>query len=101
MRLEQGDMARATDFNIDPAAQARAFEACGFEYLHVVDLDGAFAGRAINAPAIEAILQSVDLSFSPVSSPNSHALAIFQSRLTVSCEIPRISAVSSILNPPK
>jgi phosphoribosylformimino-5-aminoimidazole carboxamide ribotide isomerase len=61
VRLEQGDMARATVFNIDPAAQAKAFEACGFEYLHVVDLDGAFAGRAINAPAIEAILQSVNI----------------------------------------
>jgi phosphoribosylformimino-5-aminoimidazole carboxamide ribotide isomerase len=61
VRLEQGDMARATVFNIDPAAQAKAFEACGFEYLHIVDLDGAFAGRAINASAIEAILQAVDI----------------------------------------
>ena len=46
VRLQQGDMARATVFNADPAAQARAFERQGFEYLHVVDLDGAFAGRA-------------------------------------------------------
>jgi phosphoribosylformimino-5-aminoimidazole carboxamide ribotide isomerase len=56
VRLEQGDMARATIFNIDPAAQAKTFEAQGFEYLHVVDLDGAFAGRAVNALAVEAIL---------------------------------------------
>jgi phosphoribosylformimino-5-aminoimidazole carboxamide ribotide isomerase len=61
VRLEQGDMARATVFNIDPAAQAKAFEACGFEYLHVVDLDGAFAGRPINASAIGAILQAVNI----------------------------------------
>jgi len=45
VRLEQGDMARATIFHRDPAAQARAFEQQGFEYLHVVDLDGAFAGK--------------------------------------------------------
>jgi phosphoribosylformimino-5-aminoimidazole carboxamide ribotide isomerase len=49
VRLEQGDMARATVFNLDPAAQARAFAAQGFEYLHVVDLDGAFAGKPMNA----------------------------------------------------
>ena len=47
-------MARATVFNRDPAAQARAFEAQGFEYLHVVDLDGAFAGKPVNAAAVEA-----------------------------------------------
>jgi phosphoribosylformimino-5-aminoimidazole carboxamide ribotide isomerase len=61
VRLEQGDMARATIFNIDPAAQAKAFEACGFDYLHVVDLDGAFAGRAVNALAVEAILAAVSI----------------------------------------
>lgn len=44
VRLEQGDMARATVFNLDPAAQAKTFETQGFEYLHVVDLDGAFSG---------------------------------------------------------
>ena len=49
VRLEQGDMARATVFNRDPAAQAHAFETQGFEYLHVVDLDGAFAGKPVNA----------------------------------------------------
>jgi phosphoribosylformimino-5-aminoimidazole carboxamide ribotide isomerase len=61
VRLQQGDMGRATIFNADPAAQARAFESQGFEYLHVVDLDGAFAGRAMNAPAIEAILASIKI----------------------------------------
>jgi phosphoribosylformimino-5-aminoimidazole carboxamide ribotide isomerase len=59
VRLEQGDMARATVFSLDPAAQARAFAAQGFEYLHVVDLDGAFAGKPVNAQAVEAMLQSV------------------------------------------
>ena len=59
VRLEQGDMARATVFNRDPAAQAQSFEAEGFEYLHVVDLDGAFAGRPVNAAAVERILESV------------------------------------------
>ena len=44
VRLEQGDMARATIFNDDPADQARAFAAQGFGHLHIVDLDGAFAG---------------------------------------------------------
>jgi len=56
VRLEQGDMARATLFNRDPAAQARTFAQQGFEYLHVVDLDGAFAGRPVNAGAVERIL---------------------------------------------
>ena len=59
VRLEQGDMARATVFNLDPAAQARAFVAQGFEYLHVVDLDGAFAGKPMNAEAVEAMLKAV------------------------------------------
>ena len=53
VRLEQGDMARATVFQRDPAAQAQAFESQGFEYLHVVDLDGAFAGKPVNAAAVE------------------------------------------------
>jgi phosphoribosylformimino-5-aminoimidazole carboxamide ribotide isomerase len=61
VRLQQGDMARATVFNADPAAQAWDFERQGFEYLHVVDLDGAFAGRAMNAPAIEAILAVIKI----------------------------------------
>jgi phosphoribosylformimino-5-aminoimidazole carboxamide ribotide isomerase len=59
VRLEQGDMARATVFHRDPAAQARAFAAQGFAYLHVVDLDGAFAGKPINAAAVDRILQAV------------------------------------------
>ncbi len=61
VRLEQGDMERATVFNADPAAQARAFAADGFEWLHVVDLNGAFAGRAINGDAVTAILDAVDM----------------------------------------
>jgi phosphoribosylformimino-5-aminoimidazole carboxamide ribotide isomerase len=61
VRLEQGDMARATVFNLDPAAQARSFAAQGFEYLHVVDLDGAFAGKPMNAHAVEAMLQAVTM----------------------------------------
>ena len=61
VRLEQGDMARATVFNLDPAAQARAFAAQGFEYLHVVDLDGAFAGKPVNAQAVEAMLKAVTM----------------------------------------
>ena len=61
VRLEQGDMARATVFSLDPAAQAAAFAAQGFEYLHVVDLDGAFAGKPVNAAAVEAMLRSVTI----------------------------------------
>src|SRR5262245_38491998 len=54
-------MRRATVFNRDAAAPAMGFEAEGFEYLHVVDLDGAFAGHPVNARAIERILESVPL----------------------------------------
>jgi phosphoribosylformimino-5-aminoimidazole carboxamide ribotide isomerase len=61
VRLEQGDMARATVFNRDPAAQASAFAAHGFEYLHVVDLDGAFAGKPMNAGAVERVLAAVNI----------------------------------------
>jgi len=61
VRLEQGDMARATVFNLDPAAQAKSFAAQGFEYLHVVDLDGAFAGRPVNAQAVEAMIKAVSM----------------------------------------
>jgi phosphoribosylformimino-5-aminoimidazole carboxamide ribotide isomerase len=61
VRLEQGDMARTTVFNADPAAQARAFVEQGFERLHVVDLNGAFAGRSVNGAAVEAILAAVDI----------------------------------------
>jgi phosphoribosylformimino-5-aminoimidazole carboxamide ribotide isomerase len=59
VRLVQGDMAQVTVFNDDPAAQAAAFEAQGFAWLHLVDLDGAFAGRPVNAGAVEAILARV------------------------------------------
>jgi phosphoribosylformimino-5-aminoimidazole carboxamide ribotide isomerase len=61
VRLEQGDMARATVFNLDPAAQANSFAAQGFEYLHVVDLDGAFAGKPKNAQAVETMLKTVTM----------------------------------------
>ena len=61
VRLEQGDMARVTVFEHNPAAQARLFENEGFEYLHIVDLDGAFAGKPINAPAVEQIVKSVGI----------------------------------------
>jgi phosphoribosylformimino-5-aminoimidazole carboxamide ribotide isomerase len=61
VRLQQGDMARATVFNRDPAAQASAFERQGFEYLHIVDLDGAFAGKPMNAAAVERILATVKI----------------------------------------
>ena len=59
VRLKQGDMAQATVFNDDPGAQGAAFEAQGFEALHVVDLDGAFAGEAVNGAAVESILSRV------------------------------------------
>ncbi|MGE0005523.1 MAG: 1-(5-phosphoribosyl)-5-[(5-phosphoribosylamino)methylideneamino]imidazole-4-carboxamide isomerase [Parvibaculaceae bacterium] len=59
VRLELGDMARATVFNDDPAAQARSFAAQGFAWLHLVDLDGAFAGRPVNEEAVEAVLAAV------------------------------------------
>jgi phosphoribosylformimino-5-aminoimidazole carboxamide ribotide isomerase len=59
VRLEQGDRSRATIFHRDPAAQARAFESQGFEYLHIVDLDGAFAGKPVNADAVDRVLESI------------------------------------------
>jgi phosphoribosylformimino-5-aminoimidazole carboxamide ribotide isomerase len=61
VRLEQGDMARATVFHRDPAAQARAFEMQGFAYLHIVDLDGAFAGKPVNADAVDRILETIGI----------------------------------------
>ena len=61
VRLEQGDMARTTVFSLDPAAQAASFATQGFEYLHVVDLDGAFAGKPVNAHAVEAMLAAVSM----------------------------------------
>ena len=50
VRLKLGEMSEATVFNADPAAQAKAFETQGFRWLHIVDLNGAFAGRPVNAP---------------------------------------------------
>jgi phosphoribosylformimino-5-aminoimidazole carboxamide ribotide isomerase len=58
VRLKLGEMDSATVYNADPAAQARAFEEQGFEWLHVVDLDGAFAGESRNGEAVEAILKA-------------------------------------------
>jgi phosphoribosylformimino-5-aminoimidazole carboxamide ribotide isomerase len=59
VRLKLGDMDAATVYNADPAAQARAFRDFGFPWLHVVDLNGAFAGRSVNGAAVEAILAAV------------------------------------------
>jgi len=59
VRLLRGEMEAATVFNDDPAAQARAFEAAGCEWIHLVDLNGAFAGKPVNAEAVEAILAAV------------------------------------------
>lgn len=61
VRLVQGDMDKATVFNDDPADQAARFAEQGFEWLHVVDLDGAFAGRPMNAAAVDAILARIAL----------------------------------------
>ena len=61
VRLLRGDMAKATVFNSDPAAQARTFAEQGFEYLHVVDLDGAFAGQPVNAQAVKRILSGLTM----------------------------------------
>lgn len=61
VRLLKGDMDRTTVFNDDPAAQARAFQAAGCEWLHMVDLNGAFAGAPVNAGAVEAILAAISI----------------------------------------
>ncbi len=61
VRLKLGEMSEATVFNDDPAAQAAAFEAQGFTYLHVVDLNGAFAGKPVNGAAVDAILARVKM----------------------------------------
>jgi phosphoribosylformimino-5-aminoimidazole carboxamide ribotide isomerase len=61
VRLEQGDRTRATVFHRDPAQQAHAFESQGFKHLHVVDLDGAFAGKSMNGAAVERILKAVSM----------------------------------------
>jgi len=61
VRLVRGDMGAATVFNTDPAAQAKAFAEQGFDYLHVVDLDGAFAGKPVNAAAVRRILAGLTM----------------------------------------
>ena len=61
VRLYKGEMDQATVFNDDPAAQAKAFEDAGCEWLHLVDLNGAFAGAPVNAAAVEGILAAVSV----------------------------------------
>ncbi len=61
VRLQQGLMDKATVFNEDPASQARQFAAQGFHSIHVVDLNGAFEGRSVNAEAVSAILSAVQI----------------------------------------
>ena len=61
VRLKLGEMNAATVFNDDPAAQARAFEQQGFKYLHIVDLNGAFAGKPVNGAAVEALLDAISI----------------------------------------
>jgi len=61
VRLVRGEMDQATTFNDDPAAQACDFAAAGFEWIHIVDLNGAFAGAPINSDAVSAIIGAVDL----------------------------------------
>jgi len=61
VRLERGRMDRVTVFNGDPAAQALKFESQGFDWLHLVDLNGAFAGKSVNRAAVERILKAVKI----------------------------------------
>lgn len=61
VRLKLGEMSAATVFNDDPAAQAASFEQQGFRYLHIVDLNGAFAGKPVNGAAVEAILKALSM----------------------------------------
>lgn len=61
VRLEKGEMGKTTVFNTDPAAQAKQFEAQGFEWIHMVDLNGAFEGKPVNRDAVETIIKSVKI----------------------------------------
>src|SRR6201999_54481 len=61
VRLRRGDMAQATVYADDPGAQARAWQDAGFAWLHVVDLNGAFAGKPVNAAAVRSILSNVTI----------------------------------------
>ena len=62
VRLAEGDMARATVYGDDPAAQAAKFEAAGCEWLHLVDLNGAFAGAPVNAAAVSVALLAISFA---------------------------------------
>jgi phosphoribosylformimino-5-aminoimidazole carboxamide ribotide isomerase len=61
VRLQRGEMDRATIYGEDPAAQAKAWQAAGFSWVHVVDLNGAFAGKSANGAAVNAILKAVEI----------------------------------------
>ena len=61
VRVLHGDLSTATVFNTNPAAQARAWVEAGFHWIHVVDLNGAVSGKAVNAPGVEAILSAVSV----------------------------------------
>lgn len=61
VRLYQGDFSKMTVFNNDPANQAKAFEAAGFEWLHMVDLDGALEGKPVNKQAVESVLKQTNI----------------------------------------
>ncbi len=61
VRVLHGDLSTATVFNADPAAQAKSFVDAGFHWIHVVDLNGAVQGKAVNAPGVEAILSAVSV----------------------------------------
>lgn len=61
VRLKLGEMDQATIFNDDPAAQARTFEQQGFEWMHIVDLNGAFEGKPVNGAAVDAILGAINI----------------------------------------
>ncbi len=61
VRLLRGEMDKATVFGEDPAAQAALFAQAGCQYLHMVDLDGAYAGKPVNAPAVEGVLKAISI----------------------------------------
>ncbi len=69
VRLLRGEMDKATVFNEDPAAQARAFVEAGCEWLHLVDLNGAFAGEPVNAAPVEAITETAESAADAAAAP--------------------------------
>jgi phosphoribosylformimino-5-aminoimidazole carboxamide ribotide isomerase len=77
VRLKRGRMDEATIFNTDPAAQARAFAQAGFDWLHCVDLNGAFAGRSVNAEAIASIHAAIDIPIQLGGGVRDHAAIAF------------------------